>query len=62
VDHMVAVGKQEIRNRSNPAQSIAPGSRVVLRVDYTRVAVVPSAGQKKAAAAAAVPETAGDAG
>ncbi|HEY0541538.1 MAG TPA: ABC transporter ATP-binding protein [Actinoallomurus sp.] len=61
VDHMVAVGKQEIRNRSNPAQSIAPGSRVVLRVDHTRVAVIP-AGQKKAAAGAAVTETTGDAG
>jgi iron(III) transport system ATP-binding protein len=61
VDHMVAVGKQEIRNRSNPAQSIAPGSRVVLRVDPTRVAVVPPTEQKKATAAAAVTETAGDA-
>jgi iron(III) transport system ATP-binding protein len=61
VDHMVAVGKQEIRNRSNPAQSIAPGSRVVLRVDHTRVAVIP-AGQTKAAAGAAVTETTGDAG
>jgi iron(III) transport system ATP-binding protein len=62
VDHMVAVGKQEVRNRSNPAQSIAPGSRVVLRVDHTRVAVIPSAEQKKAAAGAAVTETADDAG
>jgi iron(III) transport system ATP-binding protein len=62
VDHMIAVGKQEIRNRSNPAQSIAPGKRVVLRVDHTRVAVVPAADQKKAAADAAVSETAGDAG
>jgi iron(III) transport system ATP-binding protein len=62
VDHVIAVGKQEIRNRSNPAQSIAPGSRVVLRIDHTRVAVIPPADQKKAAAGAAPAETPGDAG
>ncbi len=62
VDHVIAIGKQEIRNRSNPAQSIAPGSRVVLRIDHTRVAVIPPAAQKKAAAAASPAETPGDAG
>ncbi|GAA4519168.1 ABC transporter ATP-binding protein [Actinoallomurus oryzae] len=62
VDHVIAVGKQEIRNRSNPAQSIAPGNRVVLRIDHTRVAVIPPADQKTAAAGAAATETPGDAG
>jgi iron(III) transport system ATP-binding protein len=62
VDHVIAVGKQEIRNRSNPAQSIAPGSRVVLRVDHARVAVIPPAGRRQGAAEAAMTETSGDAG
>jgi iron(III) transport system ATP-binding protein len=56
VDHMVAVGKQEIRNRSNPAQSIAPGSQVILRVDPARVAVVPPSDRPKTAADAAETE------
>ncbi|MCW2864198.1 MAG: transporter binding protein [Actinoallomurus sp.] len=65
VDHVIAVGKQELRNRSNPAQSIAPGSRVVLRIDHMRVAVVPAGDRPKAAAAddeAAAPETAEERG
>ena len=41
VDHVISVGKQEFRNRSNPVQSIAPGNRVVLTIDPARVAVVP---------------------
>jgi iron(III) transport system ATP-binding protein len=41
VDHMIAVGKQEFRNRSNPVQSIAPGTPVTLTIDHERVAVVP---------------------
>ena len=42
VDHVVGVGKQELRTRSNPTQSIEPGTRVHLRVDPTRVTVVPA--------------------
>ncbi|MBO0869150.1 MAG: ABC transporter ATP-binding protein [Micromonosporaceae bacterium] len=41
VDHMITVGKEEFRNRSNPVQSIPPGTRVTLTVDPERVAVVP---------------------
>jgi iron(III) transport system ATP-binding protein len=57
VDHMVAVGKQQIRNRSNPAQSIAPGNRVVLTLDQARVAVVPPDDRP-----ATTPDTSGAAG
>jgi iron(III) transport system ATP-binding protein len=42
VDHVVAVGKQEVRTRSNPNRSIEPGTRVHLSVDPTGVTVVPA--------------------
>jgi iron(III) transport system ATP-binding protein len=41
VDHVVGVGKLEIRNRSNPNQSIAPGTRVYLTFDPDHVTLVP---------------------
>ncbi|MCI2421010.1 ABC transporter ATP-binding protein [Saccharopolyspora sp. K220] len=41
VDHVVGVGKLEIRTRSNPTQSIEPGTRVHLSVDPTKVILVP---------------------
>ncbi|MGP4015999.1 ABC transporter ATP-binding protein [Saccharopolyspora sp. 5N708] len=41
VDHVVGVGKLEIRTRSNPTQSIEPGSRVHLWVDPAKVILVP---------------------
>jgi iron(III) transport system ATP-binding protein len=41
VDHVVAIGKAELRNRSNPAQSIVPGTEVTLVVDPDKVALVP---------------------
>ncbi|MEN3357265.1 MAG: iron(III) transport system ATP-binding protein, partial [Mycobacteriales bacterium] len=41
VDHVVAIGKTELRNRSNPAQSIPPGTEVTLLVDPDKVALVP---------------------
>jgi iron(III) transport system ATP-binding protein len=41
VDHVVGVGKLEIRNRSNPTQSIEPGTRVYLTFDPDKVALVP---------------------
>jgi iron(III) transport system ATP-binding protein len=41
VDHVVAIGKTELRNRSNPAQSIAPGTEVTVLVDPDKVALVP---------------------
>ena len=42
VDHVVSVGKLEIRTRSNPTQSIEPGTRVCLTVDPTEVTLVPA--------------------
>jgi iron(III) transport system ATP-binding protein len=41
VDHVVAIGKAELRNRSNPAQSIVPGTEVTLVIDPDKVALVP---------------------
>jgi iron(III) transport system ATP-binding protein len=41
VDHVVGVGKLEIRNRSNPTQSIAPGTRVYLTFEPGHVTLVP---------------------
>jgi iron(III) transport system ATP-binding protein len=43
VDHVVGVGKVEIHTRSNPTQSIEPGTRVYLSVDPAKVALVPVA-------------------
>ena len=40
VDHVVDVGKTELRNRSNPAQSIAPGTDVYLTIDPDKIALV----------------------
>ncbi|MGH3385327.1 MAG: ABC transporter ATP-binding protein [Nocardioidaceae bacterium] len=41
VDHVVAVGKQELRVRVNPSVSIEPGSEVYLRLDPTKISLVP---------------------
>ena len=41
VDHVVSVGKLEIRNRSNPTQSIEPHTRVYLTFDPNKVTLVP---------------------
>ncbi len=41
VDHVVQVGKVEIRNRSNPDTSIEPGTQVSLRMDPDKLALVP---------------------
>ncbi|GAB2965224.1 ABC transporter ATP-binding protein [Amycolatopsis acidiphila] len=41
VDHVVEVGKMEIRVRCNPTQSIEPGTRVHLSVDPAKVTLVP---------------------
>jgi iron(III) transport system ATP-binding protein len=40
VDHVIAVGKLELRNRSNPAQSIPPGTDVHLTIDPAKIALV----------------------
>jgi iron(III) transport system ATP-binding protein len=40
VDHVVGIGKIELRNRSNPAQSIAPGTDVHLTIDPDKIALV----------------------
>ncbi len=42
VDHVVGVGKLQVHNRSNPTQSIAPGTQVHLTVDPTKVRLVPT--------------------
>jgi iron(III) transport system ATP-binding protein len=41
VDHMVTVGKQEIRARSNPSVSVQPGTDVFLHLESDKVALVP---------------------
>jgi iron(III) transport system ATP-binding protein len=41
VDHVVGVGKLEVRTRSNPTTSIEPGTRVHIAVDPAKVTLVP---------------------
>ncbi len=41
VDHVVAVGKYNIRNRSNPSVSIPPGTDVHLRMHPDKLSLVP---------------------
>jgi iron(III) transport system ATP-binding protein len=41
VDHVVGVGKYEIRNRSNPSVSVPPGTDVYLQMDPDKLALVP---------------------
>ncbi len=41
VDHVVGVGKYEIRNRSNPSVSIDPGTKVYLHMDPEKLSLVP---------------------
>jgi iron(III) transport system ATP-binding protein len=43
-DHVVGVGKYRLRVRSNPTVSIEPGRDVYLRVDPSRVVIVPAEG------------------
>jgi iron(III) transport system ATP-binding protein len=40
VDHVVGIGKIELRNRSNPAQSIPPGTDIYLTIDPDKIALV----------------------
>jgi iron(III) transport system ATP-binding protein len=41
VDHVVGVGKYEIRVRCNPSVSIEPGTTVYLRMDPAKLTLVP---------------------
>jgi iron(III) transport system ATP-binding protein len=41
VDHVVAVGKQEMRARTNPDVSIEPGTQVYLQLDPAKISLVP---------------------
>ena len=41
VDHVVKVGKVEVRNRSNPDVSVPPGTTVHLRMDSDKLSLVP---------------------
>ena len=41
VDHVVAVGKHEMRARGNPSVSIEPGSQVYLQLDPAKISLVP---------------------
>jgi iron(III) transport system ATP-binding protein len=41
VDHVVSVGRHEIRARGNPTVSIPPGTEVYLRLDPSKLALVP---------------------
>jgi iron(III) transport system ATP-binding protein len=42
VDHVISVGRTELRNRSNPAQSIAPGTEVYLAIQPGQIVLVPA--------------------
>jgi iron(III) transport system ATP-binding protein len=41
VDHVVAVGKYELRARVNPSVSIEPGTEVYLQLDPAKISLVP---------------------
>jgi iron(III) transport system ATP-binding protein len=41
VDHVVAVGKQEVRVRTNPDISIEPNTQVYLQLDPAKISLVP---------------------
>ena len=41
VDHVIAVGKQEMRARTNPEISIEPGTQVYLQLDPSKISLVP---------------------
>jgi iron(III) transport system ATP-binding protein len=41
VDHIVSVGKHQIRNRANPDVSIAQGTKVSVRMDPAKLTLVP---------------------
>ncbi len=41
VDHVVAVGKHELRARGNPSVSIEPGTQVYLQLDPSKISLVP---------------------
>ena len=41
VDHVVGVGKHELRARGNPSVSIEPGTKVYLRMDPAKLSLVP---------------------
>jgi iron(III) transport system ATP-binding protein len=40
VDHIVGVGRYEIRNRSNPSISVEPGTRVRVRMDPAKLTLI----------------------
>jgi iron(III) transport system ATP-binding protein len=44
VDHIVGVGKYEIRNRSNPSISVEPGTQVRVRLDPAKLTLIPMRG------------------
>ncbi len=41
VDHVISVGKQEMRARTNPDISIEPGTQVYLQLDPSKISLVP---------------------
>ena len=41
VDHVVDVGKFEMRARGNPSVSIEPGTQVYLQLDPAKISLVP---------------------
>lgn len=41
VDHVVAVGKREVRVRCTPSTSVEPGSEVFLRLEPSKISLVP---------------------
>jgi iron(III) transport system ATP-binding protein len=41
VDHIIGVGRYEIRNRSNPSISVEPGTQVRVRLDPAKLTLIP---------------------
>jgi iron(III) transport system ATP-binding protein len=41
VDHIIGVGKHEIRNRANPSISIEPGTKVCVHLDPAKLTLIP---------------------
>jgi iron(III) transport system ATP-binding protein len=42
VDHIVAVGEQELRARGNPSVSVEPGVQVQVHLDPAKLSLVPA--------------------
>lgn len=46
VEHVVNLGEATLRNRSNPGQSLAPGTEVAVEIDMDQIGVLPEAEER----------------